>query len=84
MGTCIAKAEIQPYGGRPGKFSEPQQIPLLEVIILGVSKFPHGAVFAHSAVELLSLEPGPVPGCHVFSHDLTGDDVVNGAFGFST
>lgn len=67
-----------------GKALEPQQIPLLEVLVLGVDEDAHSSVFALASIGLLTLEPGAVAVGHVLRHILAGYDVVGGAFGFST
>ena len=64
--------------------SKTQQIPLLEVLILGVYEDAHSGVLALASIGLLALEPGAVAVGHVLRHILAGDDMIGGAFGFST
>lgn len=68
---------------RPLVLLETEQIPLLEVLILGVDEDAHSGVLALASIGLLALEPGAVAVGHVLRHILAGYDVVGGAFGFS-
>ena len=62
----------------PLSLSEPQEVPLLEVLILGVDEDAHGGVLALASIGLLALEPSAVAVGHVLRHILAGDDMIGG------
>ena len=68
----------------PLSLLETQEIPLLEVLVLGVDEDAHSGVLALASIGLLALEPGAVAVGHVLRHILAGYDVVGRAFGFGT
>jgi len=59
-------------------------MPLLEVLIPGVDEDSHSGILALASIGLLALEPRAMAVGHVLRHILAGDDVVGGAFVFST